>query len=177
MERHIIFNICSLVNTEGLQEIAWTLKPDTAVRTGTRTRLPAGSNCTDKSFGCLYSLGQAFSTSYDQGSQCPLGLTGWTRRCDSAERRYDGSGHLGVKVQMTASRQLMDWTRTRLSSGPGRVITTEAGDLKSGVGTFRDGTKPDCVSVGEFHNASQNEAGDNFVEMSMSLQFGVLNTL
>ena len=29
--------------------------------------------------------------------------------------------------------------------------------------------------MGEFHNASQNEAGDNFVEMSMSL--GILNTM
>ena len=31
--------------------------------------------------------------------------------------------------------------------------------------------------MGEFHNASQDEAGDNFVEMSMSLELGKLNTL
>ena len=31
--------------------------------------------------------------------------------------------------------------------------------------------------MGEFPNASQNEAGDNFVEMSMSLGLGILNTL
>ena len=39
------------------------------------------------------------------------------------------------------------------------------------------GTKADCASVGEFHDASQNMAGDNFVEMSMSLELGILNTL
>ena len=30
---------------------------------------------------------------------------------------------------------------------------------------------------GEFHNDSQNEAGDNFVEMSTSLELGFLNTM
>ena len=42
MERHILFfnfNVCFLVNTGRLQEIAWTLKPDIAVLTGTRIRL------------------------------------------------------------------------------------------------------------------------------------------
>ena len=33
------------------------------------------------------------------------------------------------------------------------------------------------VFVGEFHNASQNETGGNFVEMSMSLELGFLNTM
>ena len=38
--------------------------------------------------------------------------------------------------------------------------------------SFHDcsGGPADCASVGEFHNAPQNEAGDNFVEMSMSLE-------
>ena len=49
MERHIRFfnsNACSVVNTERIQEIAKTLKPDIAVLTGTRIRLPAGSSYT-----------------------------------------------------------------------------------------------------------------------------------
>ena len=87
-----------------------------------------------------------------------------------------GLFHLGCSTE-GSTVGLKDWTRTRLSSWPSRVFTIAAGDLNSGVGTFRDGTKADCASVGEFHNASQNEAGDNFVEMSMSLELGFLNTL
>ena len=96
--------------------------------------------------GCLYSLRQAFSTSYDQGSQFPLGLTGWTRRCDSAEGRYDGFGNLGgllapflvdAVVRDEGSNYGFstndDWMRTRLSSWPSRVFTMAAGDLNSGV--------------------------------------------
>ena len=90
---------------------------------------------------------------------------------------FGGCSGARRKVQLMASRQLMDWMRTRLSSWPRRVFTIAAGDLNSGVGTFRDGTKAECASVGEFHNASQNEAADNFVEMSISLELGVLNTL
>ena len=37
--RFFNFNVCSLVNAGRLQEIAWTLKPDIAVLTGTRVRL------------------------------------------------------------------------------------------------------------------------------------------
>ena len=73
--------------------------------------------------------------------------------------------------------QLMDWVRTCLSSWPRRVFTLAAGDLNSGVGRFRDETNAECLSVGEFHHASQNEAGDNFVEMSLSPQQGILNTM
>ena len=49
------------------------------------------------------------------------------------------SPHLGGcsgarrKVQLTASRQLLDWMRIRLSSWPSRVFTLSAGDLNSGV--------------------------------------------
>ena len=67
--------------------------------------------------------------------------------------------------------------RARLSSWPSRVFPIAAGDLNPGVGRFRDGTQAECASVGEFHNASQNEAGDNFIEMSMSLELGILNTM
>ena len=70
------------------------------------------------------------------------------------------------KVQLTASRQLLDWMRILLSSWPSRVFTLAAGDLNSGVGRFRDGNL-----------AAQNEAGDNIVEMAMSLELGILNTM
>ena len=203
MERHI--------RIQGrLQEIAWTLKPDIAVLTGTRIRLPAGSShtvqrlagytavhfgwghgChTNRSTGVCFLLGKRFSTSYDQGSQFPSDFCGGT---GGAMRLKGGTTDLGIlayysppfggcsgarrKVQLTASRQLMDWMRTRLSSWPSRFFTIAAGDLNSGVETFRDGTQADCASVGEFQNASQNEAGDNFVEMSLSLELGILNTL
>ena len=120
-ERHIrFFQLqCLLFGEYGeTAEIAWTLKPDTAVLTETRTRLPPGSNYTVQRLagytavhfgwgrGCYTNrstcvcilLGKRFQTSYDQGSQFPLGLTGWTRRCHSAERRYDGFGHLGAST-------------------------------------------------------------------------------
>ena len=51
------------------------------------------------------------------------------------------------------------------------------GDLNSGVRSFRDGTRAECASVGEFQNAFQNEAGDNFVDMSMSLELDFLNMM
>ena len=44
--RFFNFNVCSLVNTGRLQEIAWTLKPDIAVLTRTRIRLPEGCTYT-----------------------------------------------------------------------------------------------------------------------------------
>ena len=44
--RFFNFNVCSLVNTGRLQEIAWTLKPDIAALTGTRIRLPEGCSYT-----------------------------------------------------------------------------------------------------------------------------------
>ena len=117
MERHIRFfnfNVCSLVNTSGLQEIAWTLKPDIAVLTGTRTRLPAGSSypvqrldgytavhlgwgrgCyTNRSTGVCIIFGKRFQPRYDQEKSDfpPTSLTE-TGRSDAAERRYDGPGH------------------------------------------------------------------------------------
>ena len=52
-----------------------------------------------------------------------------------------------------------------------------ARDLNSGIGRFRDGTYSEGVSVGNFHCAAQNEAGDNFVELAISLELGILNTL
>ena len=81
------------------------------------------------------------------------------------------------KVQLKASRQLLDWMRIRLSSWPGRVFTLAAGDLNSSVGRSRDGTYADGPSVGESHLTAQNKAGDDFVEMAVSLELGILNTI
>ena len=130
--------------------------------------------------GCLHSLGQTFPTSNDQGDYLPSGFAGRTRRCNSVERWTMDFGIVAYyslplrgcsgarrKVQLTASRQLLDWMRTRLSSWPSRVYTMAAGDLNSGIGRFRDGTYSEGVSVGEFHCAAQNEAGDTVVEMAI----------
>ena len=81
------------------------------------------------------------------------------------------------KVQVKASQQLLDWVRNRISSWPSRVCPLAAGDLNSGVGKFRDGTHAEGPSVGDSHLSTQNEAGDNFVEMAMSLELGILNTM
>ena len=81
------------------------------------------------------------------------------------------------KVQVKASQQLIDWVRNRISSWPSRAFPLAAGDLNSGVGKFRDGTQAEGPSVGNSHLSTQNEAGDNFVEMAMSLELGILNTM
>ena len=82
------------------------------------------------------------------------------------------------KVQLTASRQLLDWMRIRLSSWRRAESSRwQLEDLILGVGRFRDGTYADGQSVGDSHLAAQNEAGDNFVEMAMSLKLGILNTM
>ena len=52
---------------------------------------------------------------------------------------FGGCSGARRKVPLTASRQLMDWMRTRLSSWPSKVFTIAAGDMNSGVGRFRDG--------------------------------------
>ena len=63
-----------------------------------------------KSFnGCLHSLGYAFSTSYDEGSQFPSDFAGGTGRSDAAERRCDGPGCPGV---LLASSGWMQWCST-----------------------------------------------------------------
>ena len=81
------------------------------------------------------------------------------------------------KVQVKASQHLMDWVRNRISSWPSRVFPLAAGDLNSGVGMFRDGTQAEGPSVGNSQLSAQNEAGNNFVEMAMSLELGILNTM
>ena len=78
---------------------------------------------------------------------------------------------------MKASQQLIDWVRNRISSWPSRVFPLAAGDLNSGVGKFRDGTQAEGPSMGNSHLSTQNAAGDNFVEMAMSLELGILNTM
>ena len=78
---------------------------------------------------------------------------------------------------MKASQQLIDWVRNRISSWPSRVFPLAAGDLNSGVGKFRDGTQAEGPSVRNSHLSTQNEAGDTFVEMAMSLELGILNTM
>ena len=78
---------------------------------------------------------------------------------------------------MKASQQLLDWVRNRISSWPSRVFPLAAGDLNSGVGKFRDGTHAEGPCVGDSHLSTQNEAGDNFVEMAMSMELGILNTM
>ena len=81
------------------------------------------------------------------------------------------------KVQVKASQQLMDWVRNRISSWPSRIFRLAAGDLNSGVGMFRDGTQAEGPGVVNSHLSAQNEAGDNFVEMAMSLELGLLNAM
>ena len=79
-----------------------------------RCALRLGTWLLHKSFnGCLHSLGQAFSTSYGQGSQFPFGFTRWMRRIDLAERRYDGSGYLGVQF---APFWWIQWCSTKSST-------------------------------------------------------------
>ena len=179
MEKHIPFfnfNVCSLVNTGRLQEIARTLKPDIAVlwneNSASSMKQLHGTTfgwihcCAlwlvtwqphKSSNGCLHSLGQAFSTSNDQGSQFPSDFSGGTERSDAAERKYDGEGYPSV---LLASFSWMQWCSTEGSTDGFSTFDNSSFELaerNSGVGRFRDGTQA------EIHNASQDEAGDNFV--------------
>ena len=88
-----------------------------------------------------------------------------------------GSSRARRKVQVKASRHLLDWVRNLITSWPSRVFPLAAGDLNSGVGKFRDGMYAEGPSVGDSHLSTQNEAGNNFVEMAMSLELGILNTM
>ena len=208
--RFFNFNVCSLVNTGRLQEIAWTLKPDMAVLSGTRIRLPEGCSYTVQRLvgytAIHYGWGRGCYTNRSTGVSILLGKRFQPRMIKEicvppsslagrggAIRLKGGTIDLGIlayyspplggcsrarrKVQVKASQQLIGWVRNRISSWPSRVFPLAAGDLNSGVGKFRDGTHAEGPSVGNSHLSSQNEAGENFVEMVMSLELGILNTM